>query len=99
MRVSDVVVCWIVFFRFMSEVGGGSVQNYKKWHFFIVFSSLGTFPQVFKQIEGWIMSELQKVLHVVASPIVFILFYEEGWQGGSFFSVISRLGPLLQVFR
>ena len=72
----------LFFFVLWAKLEGGVFKITKNDIFFIVFSSLGTFPQVFKQIKGWIMSELQKVLHVVASPIVFILFYEEGWQGG-----------------
>ena len=43
-----------------------------------------------------------RVLHVVASPTVFILFYEQRWVGGVFkvikkrslFSIFNRWGPL-----
>ena len=38
-------------------------------------------------VKRCLMLEMHKtirVLHVVACPIVFILFYERGWQGGVF---------------
>ena len=45
------------------------------------------------------LNKIIKVSHVVASPIVFILFYEWGWQGGVFiviknvpFYYFNRLG-------
>ena len=50
-------------------------------------SNKSLFAQGFKQVKEWLMLELHemiKVLHVVACPIVFILFYKRGWQGGVF---------------
>ena len=52
------------------------------------------------------LHNLMKVSHAVACPIVFILFYDQSWQGGVFkfmkidyfSSVFSPLGPFSQVF-
>ena len=54
---------------------------------FSAFSRLGTFPQVFGQVKELLTLELHKiirVLHKVACSIVFILFYEQSWQGEVF---------------
>ena len=64
-----------------------SVQSYEKWSFFSVFSYLATFLQVFGHVKGWLMIQLHKIIrasHAVGCPIVFLLFYEWGWQGGVF---------------
>ena len=85
-----------------------SVQNFKK-SFFSVFIRLDHFPQVYKQLKEWLilqLDETMRMLHIVACPIVFLLFYERGWQRGVFkvmkndffFSVFSYLGTFLQVF-
>ena len=57
----------------------------KNYHYFHIFSRFGHFPQVFEQVNEWLILELHemiKVPHLVASPIVFILFYDRDWQGG-----------------
>ena len=54
---------------------------------FSLFGRLGPFPQVFGQVKEYLMIELHKIIrfsHVVASPIVFILFNERSRQGGVF---------------
>ena len=53
------------------------------------------------------MHEMIRVLHVVAYPILSILFYGMNWQGRVFkvmkndniFSIFSRFGHFPQVFR
>ena len=49
------------------------------------------------------MHKTVRVSHIVAYPIVFILFYEQSWQGLKFkvsvFSIFSRLGSFPQVSR
>ena len=60
---------------------------YEKSLILSVFTRLGHFPEVFGQIKEWLMLELPKIIrvsHVVAWTIVFILFYEQSWQGGVF---------------
>ena len=85
-----------------------SVQIYKKWLFFTVFSSLGPFPQDFGQVKGWLMLKLRKikyVSHAVVCPIVFILLYDQYWQGrvlkimknNRFFSIFCCFGRFPQV--
>ena len=81
----------------------------KDVHFFLFFYRFGLFPQVFGQVNEWPILESHKmisVLHAVACPIVFILFYGQDWQGGvfkimkndHFFSIISRFRLFRQVF-
>ena len=67
------------------EVGGGSVQSYKEWSFFSIFSRLRLFPQVYGQLKEWLILELRemiRVAHVVALPIDFSLLCDRGQQGG-----------------
>ena len=48
---------------------------------------MGSFPQVFGQVNELLMLELDKIIrvsHVVACSIIFILFYERSWQGEVF---------------
>ena len=70
---------------------------------------MGTFPQVFGQVKEFLKLGLHKIIrvsHVVACSIVFILFYEQSWQGevfkvmknDHFFSAFRRLGPFPQDF-
>ena len=57
----------------------------KNYHYFHIFSRFGHFPQVFEQVNEWLILELHemiKVSHLAASPVVFILFYDRDWQGG-----------------
>ena len=68
-------------------LAGRSFQSYEKWSFVSVFSHLSPFPQVFGQVKWWLMLALHEIIrvsHVVAWQIVFLLFYEWGWQGGVF---------------
>ena len=63
-----------------------SVQSFKK-SFFSVFIRLDHFPQVYKQLKEWLILQLyetMRMLHIVVCPIVFLLFYERGWQRGVF---------------
>ena len=73
-------------------------------------TACSTIPQVLLQVEEWIMLELDKkkrLLDAVSSPVVFILFFEQGWEREecsklwkwSLFSVFSQVIPLPRVFR
>ena len=56
-----------------------------KNNFFRVFSRLGLFPQVFLQLKEWFILELHEMIrvpHLVACPIIFILFDNQDWQEG-----------------
>ena len=56
----------------------------KNSQFFSIFSSYGLFSQVFGEVNEWPISKLHeiiRVLHVVAYPIVFLLFDDPDWQG------------------
>ena len=69
---------------FWSRLGGSSAQSYEKWSFFSAFTRLGLLPQVFGQVNECPILKLHDmiiVLHVVACPIIFILFDDRGWQG------------------
>ena len=49
------------------------------------FSRLETFPQLFWQVKEWLIIKLHEMIRVplvVASPIVFILYHDQGWQEG-----------------
>ena len=49
------------------------------------FSRLDPFPQVFRQVKESLilqLHEMKRMLQVVACPTVFILFYDQYWQGG-----------------
>ena len=62
-----------------------SVESYKKWSFYKYFYQLGLFPQVFSQVNEWPILELYEMIrvsHVVARPVVFILFDDRCLQGG-----------------
>ena len=53
--------------------------------FFSAFSRLDPFPQVFRQVKESLilqLHEMKRMLQVVACPTVFILFYDQYWQGG-----------------
>ena len=88
---------------------GSSVESYEKCLFFSVLSRLGPFLQGFGQVNEWPILEVYemiRVLHLVALPIVFILFYGRYWQVGVFkvmrkvfYSVFNRLDLFAQVFR
>ena len=69
-------------FVWWSRLVGSSARTYEKRSVFSIFSSWGTFPQVFGQFKEWLMLKLRKIIilsHVVACPIVF--FYEQSCQG------------------
>ena len=81
-RVVYAVACRIVFFLWSGLVER-KVQSYKKWLFFNTFISLGLFPQVFGQVNGWPILKLHEVIRVVdlvACPIIFILFDDPDWR-------------------
>ena len=62
-----------------------SVQSYKKWSFFSVFTRLGLFPYVFAQVKEWLVLELHemiRMLHAVAYPVTFNLLCDLGQQLG-----------------
>ena len=64
-------------FILWARLAGRSVQSYKKWSFFSVFSRLGRFHQVFRQVKKWPILELHetiRVSHAVACTIFFFLF-------------------------
>ena len=71
---------------------------------FSIFSCFRLVPQVFGQVNNWFLLEFHemiRVVHVVACPIVFILFYGwRCWEGvfktmksNYFFDIFSRLDP------
>ena len=90
-------------FVLRAGLAGRSAQSCEKLLSFIVFSGLGHFSQVFRQVKGWFileLSEMIRVSHVVLGSIIFILLYYQGWQGRMFnvmemiiFSDFGRLGP------
>ena len=92
----------------MSKAGREKCSRLWKWSFFSAFSRLGHFPQDFGHVKGWVMFEqhkIKEVPHVVECPIVFILFYDQGCQGGvfkvmkkTFVSVFQRLDSFPHVF-
>ena len=86
--VSDVIACLNVFlFFFWMRLAGRSVQSYEKWSLFSVFSRLGTFPQVFRHAKEVLILQLHETIrlpHIDASPIDFLLFYQQSCQGGVF---------------
>ena len=58
---------------------GSSVESYEQLSFSSAFSYLGLFPEVFGQVNGWPILKLREminVLHLVACPILFILFHD-----------------------
>ena len=68
-----------------SKLAGRSAQTYEKWSFFVFLVVWILFPKFLGRLKEWLMLELHKIIrltHRVACPIVFILFYERGWQGG-----------------
>ena len=84
-RVLHLVACSIVLILFYGgDWQGGVFKVMKNDHFFNVFTSFDPFPQIFKQVNEWSilkLHEMIRVLHLVASPIVFILFDSRDWQG------------------
>ena len=83
-----VVACAIVYFIVLwSRLTGRSTQTYIKCSFFSIFSRLVPFPQVFGQVNRLLLLKLHKikyVRHIFACPIVLVLFYDQGCQGGVF---------------
>ena len=72
---------------FVSEVSREGAQNYKNLSLLSIFRRLGLFHQVFGQVKVWLMFDwyiIIRMSHVVACLTVFILFYEQGWEGGVF---------------
>ena len=61
-------------------LAGRSAQTYEKWSIFYIFISFGLFPQVFGQVNKWLISELHELIRVVqlvAFTIVFFCFMIE----------------------
>ena len=59
----------------------------KNDNFFSIISRLGLFRLVFGQVNEWPILELHemiRVLHLVACPVTFILFYGRDWQARVF---------------
>ena len=84
-RVPHIVTFPILFILFYDWDWQRNVKLYEKWSFFSVVSHLNLFPLVFGQVKWWLMLELYetiRVSHVVLCPFVFILFYDQDWQGG-----------------
>ena len=83
-RAWHVVACPIFYFVLWAKLVEKSVESYEKWWFFSVFNHLDHFAQVFRQVKECLILQLHemiRVLHEVACPIVFILFYDPYWQG------------------
>ena len=84
-RVIHLVACSIVLILFYArDWQGGVFKVMKNDHFFNVFTSFGPFPRIFRQVNEWPilkLHEMIRVLYLVASPIVFILFDDRDWQG------------------
>ena len=71
----------------MNKVGREEWSKLWTMFSFSAFSRLGTFSQVFGQVKELLTLELHKiikVLHKVVCSIVFILFFEQSWQGEVF---------------
>ena len=50
---------------------------------FSILKHLDPFNQVFRKVKEWLLLELYEMIrvpHAFASPLVFILFYDRGWQ-------------------
>ena len=74
------------YFAFWLRSTGRNVQTYERF-FLSTFSRLGHFPLVFGQVKESHILEFHDTIRVPylgACPIVFILFYAQGWQGGVF---------------
>ena len=57
----------------------------KNDHIFSIFSRLAPYPQVFGQVNEWLivgLHEMIRVPHVVACPMDFNLLWDRGHQGG-----------------
>ena len=80
------VTCAIIFILFDDPDGQGGVLKLMKKYDFLVFLAIQViFSQVFGQVKKWPIlkfHEMIRVLHVVALPIIFILFGDQDWQGG-----------------
>ena len=85
--ISHVVACPFVSVVSWSRLVGRSAQTYEKWSFYSIVSRLAPFYRVFAQVKEWLILELHEMIrarHVVAYPIVYILFYDREWLGGEF---------------
>ena len=107
--MSHAVTCPIVFILFYKQRWQAGVFKVMKNDHFSAFSHFGSFPQVFRQVNECFISKLHKMirlLHEVACPIVFILFYDRYWERGvlkfmkndHFFSIFSGFSLFPQVF-
>ena len=76
-------MCPIAFILFDERDWQGEVlKPMKNDHCLIFFSCLSSLHHVFGQVKGWLILELHKIKylsHVVACPVIYILFYDQGW--------------------
>ena len=82
------------FFLSWGRLAVRSVQSYEEWSFFSVSSRLGPLLDVFRQVRDKLIlesHEMMRVSHVVACPIVFILFYVWDWLRAVFKIVENNL--------
>ena len=87
-RALDVVACPTNFILFYDQDWqGGVFKVLKNYHFSSIFSLVDHFPCVFEHVKEWLLLQLHETIrmsYLVACPNVFILFYEQGLQGGVF---------------
>ena len=113
-RVPHAAAYTIDFNLLCDRVQQGGVVKLMKNNLFLLFLVILAvwvfFPKFLGKLKSGLCSSCKKirwVSHIVACPIVFILFYERNWQGrvikvmknDDFFSVFSRLYSLGSVFR
>ena len=60
------------------------VQSYEKISFFSVFSHLGSFPQVFRQVKEWHILELHEMIRCSDVLNCFYFVWWLRWPGGMF---------------
>ena len=78
-----VVACPIIFILYDDREWQEKVLQIVKNDHFLVFLIV-FFLKFFGQFNEWLMLELHKTIrvsHIVACPIVVILFYKQRWQG------------------
>ena len=74
-----VVLCPFVFILSYDQYWKeGMLKVMKNYQIFSIFICFGLVPQVFEQVDNWFILEFHEMIravHVVACPIIFILFY------------------------
>ena len=81
------IFAYSIVFIFISDPyrQGGVLIFKKKWSFLSIFGNFGNFLQVFEQRREWFILKFQESVReslAVASPAVFIFFYDRVWLGG-----------------